>query len=728
MINMKICRVLVAISITLASAVAVFSQRPTQPEDLLGLVTASDAQISPDGQWVVYLASRITGNESRNSLSLIRLMADPAAAATEVERPAAQPNNGNELAGAEFNPSNPRWSPDSKRLAFFATIDGQFGVCTLSLTDRKPRLVAPLRRGNTFVTYAGESLAWAPDSRRLAYINRSEPERHDPILPSGERYSDVRVIDSIQYKSRTGMADGTVTQIEVIDLDLPDPPRVLRSEGLGRFSDHAISWSPKGDEIAFVSNREPDPDAINNSDIYAVNMSGAVRQITVTDGCEYEPAWSPDGKWIAYIATTREVTTIDSVAEDTHIWIVPAEGGRGRELNGRQDRRSSRPLWRGDSRMIYYQASDLGQTLTFGIFLDGAVLPLSRESPLRRTQLSQPPPRNPINLHTFSVSRGMTTYDAREQPFSVGPYQMAAVISDPIHPPEVWLMTSVPFTRAPSGFRTVPRQLTLLNPGYRRNPLSDAEEFVFRSSDGTPIQAWIMKPLNWRADQRYPLVLSIHGGPHGAYGAAFNQTFQILAQSGYAVLYLNPRGSSGYGQRFSDGTLRDWGGGDYRDLMAGVDEALRRYSWIDSDRLGVMGGSYGGYMTNWIIGQTGRFKAAVSLASVSNLISFYATSLYQDLIHAEFGGMPWDNYELLWERSPLKYARAVHTPTLFIHGENDNDVHITQAEEMYMALRRRGVPTVFARYPREGHGFTEPLHRADQLRRTIAWFDLYLKR
>jgi dipeptidyl aminopeptidase/acylaminoacyl peptidase len=236
-----------------------------------------------------------------------------------------------------------------------------------------------------------------------------------------------------------------------------------------------------------------------------------------------------------------------------------------------------------------------------------------------------------------------------------------------------------------------------------------------------------MKPFGFRDDRKFPLILSIHGGPHGMFGWAFNPTFQVYAARGYAVLFINPRGSTGYGQKFSDGTLNEWGGGDYRDLMAGVDEVLRRYPWIDSERLGVTGGSYGGFMTNWIITQTPRFRAAVAAASVSNLISFYSTSLYQDLVHAEFSGFPWDNYDLLWQWSPIRYARQVQTPTLFIHGELDNDVHITQAEEMYMVLKRRGVESVFLRYPREGHGFREPKHRVDALERTVAWFDRYLK-
>jgi len=236
-----------------------------------------------------------------------------------------------------------------------------------------------------------------------------------------------------------------------------------------------------------------------------------------------------------------------------------------------------------------------------------------------------------------------------------------------------------------------------------------------------------MRPPGCREDRKCALVLNIHGGPHGMYGWSFNSNFQTFVSRNLAVLYLNPRGSSGYGQKFSDGTINEWGGGDYKDLMLGVDEALRRYSWIDGNRLGVTGGSYGGFMTNWVITQTPRFRAAVAAASVSNLISFYSTSIYQDLVHAEFGGYPWDNYELLWQWSPLRYVRQVQTPTLFIHGENDNDVHITQAEEMYMALKRRGVDSVFVRYPREGHGLREPKHRVDALERTIAWFERYLK-
>jgi len=324
-----------------------------------------------------------------------------------------------------------------------------------------------------------------------------------------------------------------------------------------------------------------------------------------------------------------------------------------------------------------------------------------------------------IQVTSFSVSETLDTFEApptRPRVLVHDPI-IAAVISDATHPADLWLVRGNGMARVSNHNDNIRRGASLIEP----------EEFRFKSFDGSEIQAWLMKPSGWREDRKYPMILSIHGGPHGMFGYAFNSSLQVFAARGYAVLYLNPRGSSGYGQKFADGTINEWGGGDYRDLMAGVDEALRRYSWIDQYRLGVTGGSYGGFMTNWIITQTPRFKAAVSVASVSNLISFYSTSLYQDLLHAEFGGFPWDNYDALWQWSPLRYARQAQTPTMFIHGEQDNDVHITQAEEMYMALRRRGVDTVFVRYPREGHGFREPRHRVDALERTMDWFDKYLK-
>jgi len=270
-----------------------------------------------------------------------------------------------------------------------------------------------------------------------------------------------------------------------------------------------------------------------------------------------------------------------------------------------------------------------------------------------------------------------------------------------------------------------PKQLTHLNSSFvSSRQLSAPEEIRFKSFDGIDVQGWLYPVLN-AGSAKTPMILTIHGGPHGQFGYAFNPQAQFYAGRGYAVLAINPRGSSGYGQKFSDGSVDNWGGGDYKDLMAGVDAVLQTHANIDAEKLFVTGGSYGGFMTNWVITQTNRFKAAVSAASVSDLISFCATSLYQDLVHAEFNGYPWaeDNYTLLWKWSPLAHVKNATTPTMFLHGENDNDVHITQAEQMFTALRQRGVESELVRYPREGHGFREPKHRLDSTTRTVDWFD-----
>jgi dipeptidyl aminopeptidase/acylaminoacyl peptidase len=711
-------------------------RRPMTPADILRIATVSDAQISPNAQWVVYTVSTIEKERTISTLWLARAAVDLAPNPTSRSAPATrqplQPSEGSEvrypptpLLPAGWTAATPRWSPDSMTIAFLANHEGLNGIWVTNIGRREPTFMAAVQSTNFFITYAGESFAWSPDSKRIAYISATE-EFEGAVKKS----DDPSVINRIQYKSRTSLSDNRRTHVWIVGVDKPEP-RQLTS---GPFYDHAITFSPSGDEIAFLSNHESDPDANNNSDIFAVDLGGQVRQITQTKGCEYEPTWSPDGRWIAYTATKRDVTTIDSVAEDSHIWVISAAGGAGRELTAEQDRRARSPRWERNSRTIFFLAADNGYTTIFGVDIDDgkvgrlSLFVLERElggifdiqnSKFRVGPGSPVTLARPFQITNFSFgNRSLTA--ARPDEVTIN-YMMplAFTMGTAMRPAEVWFGL---------GNSTSFRRLSAHNDGFNRSQrLTEPEEITFKSFDGTPIQGWLMKPIGFSQDRRYPLILSIHGGPHGMYGSAFNPTFQVYAARGYAILYLNPRGSSGYGQKFSDGTLNEWGGGDYKDLMAGVDEALRKYSWIDRNRLGVTGGSYGGFMTNWIITQTPRFKAAVASASVSNLISFYSTSLYQDLVHAEFGGFPWDNYDLLWQWSPLRYVRQAQTPTLFIHGEQDNDVHITQAEEMYMALKRRGVETVFVRYPREGHGLREPRHRVDALERTIAWFDRFLK-
>ncbi|HYO91156.1 MAG TPA: DPP IV N-terminal domain-containing protein, partial [Pyrinomonadaceae bacterium] len=298
------------------------------PADTLRVAGVGDAQISPGGDWVVYAVSEVAGESTRTTLWLARTSPDLGVRLFENEGNRVSPTTATRpLLPSGWSASNPRWSPDGRRIAFQSTRDSQSGIWVVSLAgDRQPRLVATVRQTNFFIPYAGEAFAWSPDSRRIAFINASEDESAE--TDDASKRDDPRVVTRTRYKSRTSFSDRSRTHVWVTDVDSPSPRQLTT----GDYYDHALAWNPNGREVAFLSNHEAEPDAVNNSDIFAVDMSGQVRQITTTRGCEYEPQWSPDGKLIAYTATRRDVTTIDSVAEDAHVWVIEAQCGAGREL------------------------------------------------------------------------------------------------------------------------------------------------------------------------------------------------------------------------------------------------------------------------------------------------------------------------------------------------------------------------------------------------------------
>lgn len=695
------------------------SKRGLQPEDLFNYKEVADANIAPDGSRVAYTVTEVSADRSRNVTHI-----------WIVSTSGGEPKR---LTKDEADDSNPRWSPDGKWIAFYK----QDGLWIANPDSNEAQMVSRVARTNFFFNKAGESFTWSPDSKRLAFL--SDPKILPPTNPMTERLmrgitpdelmrlpqatremilkaqgrspeqiaqleaeykaaqakqqnytDDVRVITRLQYKSRTAFSDNLQSHIFIVDVTT----KQLRQLTNGNFAEHSIHWSPKGDEIVFVSNHEPDPDKVNNSDLFVVNVeNGNVRQLTKTKGCEWQPVFSPDGSQIAYLATTRDVTTIDSVAEDAHAWVISARGGKGVVLNDYQKGRTYSVKWSSNGKQVLLTAGERGATLIW----------------------------HPINNDAATINHD---YNSQITSFSSAKNLMTALIySDETHPTDIRILPGR------LGFEGPGATVALSQPNNNlltQLQFSPMREYKF-TNEGFDIQGWLVPPLNLDEKKKYPLILYIHGGPHGMHGYSFNATVQALAAKGYGVLLINPRGSSGYGQKFAEATVNDWGGGDYRDLMRGVDVALDKFPFLDKDRMGVMGGSYGGYMTNWIVTQTDRFKAAIASASLSNLISFYSTSLYQDLIHAEFNGMPWDNYDKLWERSPLKHIKNVKTPTMLVHGENDHDVHITQAEEMYTALKMRGVDTVLVRYPREGHGIREPKHRVDNLQRVLDWFEKYLR-
>ena len=529
-------RELIILALTLACIYSTSSfaqsRRPFAPADILRVAAVSDAQISPNGQWVVYTVcnrrrrphvSPHFGLHAPDRIFQIRQRACPPQTRQpdrdwrDITRPPSQ------LLPQSWIASTPRWSPDSTRIAFLSNRDDQNGIWIINITKPEPRFVAAVQNTNFFIPYAGESLAWSPDSKRIAYISAGEELSESSA--AGKRPDDPRVIDRIQYKSRTSFSDNRRTHVWIVEVDKPEP-RQLTS---GNFYDHAITFNPRGDEIGFLSNHEADPDANNNSDIFAVDFSGQVRQLTQTRGCEYDPTWSPDGKWIAYTATKRDVTTIDSVAEDTHVWVVTASGGGGRELTAQQDRRSRSPRWSPDSRSVFFLAGDRGNTTVFRVGLDARRVDRvsifyfngqltaslddqdSKSRPATEASIEAVPSFQigsfSVAGKAFPVTRPSGATESYLMPF-------AFTLTDALHPSEVWIGSGsgAPLRRLSAHNDSLTRSLAAIAP----------EEINFRSFDGTRIQGWLIKPVNLREDRKYPLILSVHGGPHGMSGWGFN--------------------------------------------------------------------------------------------------------------------------------------------------------------------------------------------------------------
>jgi dipeptidyl aminopeptidase/acylaminoacyl peptidase len=441
----------------------------------------------------------------------------------------------------------------------------------------------------------------------------------------------------------------------------------------------------------FVSNREADPDRTFNYDVFTVSArTRQVRRLTSSKSAEYSPVWSPDGTRLAFAGTRRDLTSSETTMEDTHVWVMNADGTGRVEIGAGVDNRQGEPRWSADGRHVYFTLQDRGE--------------------VRLARL--PAGGGPVEL----VVKERGSVGA----WGLGRSAVAYAFTRPDRPADLYTLALGP--------AAVPERRTALNTALLESrAIAPVEAFRFASADGTGIEAFLTLPLGRSAASRHPLVVMIHGGPHGQQGPAFTAKAQVYAAQGWAALMVNYRGSTGYGQALADKIFGDQNGGEAADVLAGVDAAIARYPWIDPARLGIEGTSYGGQLTNWIITQTDRFKAAIPNAGISNLVSFNYMAYYHDYLAVEFGSYPHESglMEKLWERSPIRLIHKVRTPTLITHGENDNDVPIAEAEQLYIALHDVGVPTVLVRYPREGHGLRETAHVVDQLERSLAWYRKY---
>ena len=670
------------------------ARRGLTPEDLFQLRVVSDPQLSPDGTRIAYVETTMKRDtntyQSRIWIVSTSSLGKPYLLTSE---PA-------------FNFA-PRWSPDGKWLAFISMCDDCSQLWIIPSVGGEARMLTSLRN-------IGGAPVWAPDSRTIAfvaYVGADGPdEGNQRERTPRERFSeDVIVIDKLWYKlDHFGFLVEKHWHLFTISVTGPDKEK-LKQLTFGDDDYASPAWSPDGRYIAFAGHRIPDGIGLTLvNDIWVVpSTGGKLRRLTRSLGPADHPSWSPDGRVIAYIGHHRRHGHYTFPG----IWLVPASGGEPRELTtdfphavGNHSIRDIRgykepavaPVWAPDGRSIYTSASAQGSVNLWRLSIsDGKAVQLTRGNRV---------------IYSLSFSE-----DAR---------RVAMAVTTTTLPGDVWVGDVTG-----TGIRE--RRITEVNRDWLGSVIiSEPIRYSFQSSDGPEAEGWILYPSGRPRFDKIPAVLQIHGGPMVMYGHAFFFEFQLLATNGFAVIYSNPRGSFGYGQEFAAAIRGDWGHYDYTDVMAAVDSALAK-GGLDGKRLGVAGGSYGGYLTNWIITQTERFKAAVSMRSISNLYSFFGTSDGGFLSADDYGGPPWVLREEYMKQSPISYVANVRTPLLVIHSDLDFRTPIEQGEQFYTALKFLGRNVRFVRFRTETHELSRsgaPWHRVIRLEHILNWFQEHLKR
>ena len=647
-------------------AMAGDSGRPLTVDDLLSLGAVSDPRVSPDGEWIAYVVERVDLEKDETVTTVHVVSADG-----RESRP---------MTSADRSAKAPRWSPDGRYLAFLAKKAGD--------EEAKPQVwTLDLRGGEaqpwTDVEQGVSDYGWAPSGERMWLLLKDVSAEEREAQRAAEAGEDPRplpwVIDRLQFK-RDGVTylDRSRTHIYVVDGRGAEPRQLT----FGDYDDSDPAWSPDGREIAFVSNRTENPDGNDNSDIWIVRVDGEraePRQLTNNPGADYAPAWSPDGRRIAYVTVTEP----DLIWYATnHLAVIPARGGQPRLPLPRLDRNVRAPAFAPGGDAILFRLED------------------SAEEQLVR-----------LDLASGELER-LVAGDLAIGPFDLHASGRAALlVSTPHVPTEVFLWDGEEH-----------RQLTRTNEAVLdAMSLGEVRNVTFASRDGTEVEGFIVLPPDYDARRRYPTLLRIHGGPVSQYNFAFKDEAQFFAANGYVVVLVNPRGSSGYGQDFSAAIWADWGNKDLEDVLAGVDYAIED-GYADPDRLGVGGWSYGGILTNYVITKSERFQGAITGASEVLYIANYGHDHYQYQWESELG-LPWESRDA-WERiSPFNDVANVTTPTLVIGGKEDWNVPINNSEQLYQALKRRGIDTQLVVYPGESHGIVRPSFRRDRYQRYLDWYD-----
>ncbi|TRO52458.1 S9 family peptidase [Candidatus Bathyarchaeota archaeon] len=641
--------------------------RPVKPRDLRKFVFISDPQTSPDGSKVAYVHTSID-YEKNDYVKHIWIH--------DIDT-----GRDNQFTFGEGKDSNPRWSPTGNKLLFLSSgrePDKKNELFVIYASGGEAQKVAELETGIA-------SPLWSPDEKTILFSSRTWETKKPE--------TDVLVVDRIWFKlNGVGMFPGKRVHLFTVKATGGKHKQITK----GAFDVVSYTWSPNGKEIAYVTNKEKDQDTSYVKDIYVMPTKGGEAQ-KITEGIHEIGSFSWSKHGIAYFGSDFHARG----ATNTDLWVMKP-GEKPKNLTQKWDRSLTRgigsdlrigtpdpgPVWSGDEAEIY--------------FLTGEV-PLSSVYKVNLKTKKIEPVTSGISVDGFNFSND----------FRVLAYN-AMTATEPC---ELYI----------NG-----KKATRFNEKHIKSLwISKPEHHTWINELGETIDGWIMKPYDFKPDTEYPTVLQIHGGPLAIYGEGIYQEFQLLTSAGYAVIYTNPRGSGGYGEEYASCLNGGYGTVDYKDVMDFTADAVKRFSFIDETRLGVTGGSYGGYLTNWIISQTPLFKAAVTCRSTCNRYSHHGYSDF-GFKHGESGNMgyPWRDGDKLLSQSPLRFAANVKTPTLFIHSENDLRCPIQQAEEYFVALMEQGIDTELVRFPDENHELSrsgKPKHREERFEHILRWFNKCLK-
>jgi dipeptidyl aminopeptidase/acylaminoacyl peptidase len=666
----------VALIFVLQTSLGASPPRALKPEDFAAIRDVDDPRLSPDGKSVVYVLGTIDLAKDKKPKNLWIAKRDG--------------SENRALTFGETEQTHPRWSPDGKWIAFLSGRNDD--------NENDELWILPIAGGEaeqlTKEKGSVDDFAWAPDSQRLVLVVH-DPDPRDPQAKEKEKKTvPPIVIDRYQFKKDIdGYLTNRWSHLEIFDL----ATRKLDVLTSGAHDDLLPAWSPDGNQVAFVSKRGEDADRTENWDVYLIDAKAGAKERQLTTSPEADchpdwqspPAWSPDSKTIAYLHGGDP----KKIEYATHsLAIIPAVGGEPTYLTADRDRNAARPHWNARGQAItYIEEDERTETVQQMVNLNGAWGPNS-----------SPPP-------AFGGRRKITAFDVSRND------SLVVRASTPDRPFEIFLSAS-------DGLHCLKKQ----NDAFLAQvQLGRVEETNFQSQDETEVHGFLVHPPNEKPGEKLPALLRPHGGPASQYANEFDFEKQLFAANGYVVVLPNPRGSTGRGTDYAMDIYAAWGGVDVQDDLAAVDDAVAR-GLADPSRLVVGGWSYGGMSTNYLIATTTRFKAAVSGASISNIMAGYGTDEYIRDYEYELGP-PWDHPEVWTKISyPFRHADKIKTPTLFLCGESDFNVPLLNSEQMYQALRTLGVPTELVIYPGQFHEIKKPSYILDRYQRYLAWFGKYL--